>query len=101
VPAGDGGAVVSDTVRLRATWVVGYDADPADYAPNGRPDLCVTPQVMADMDGDIEDVVSLMADADHVRFTVTPAEMALEPPASQHVDEDPERSMQEDRVDIP
>lgn len=62
------------TVRLRATWVVEYDADPRDYAPNGRPDLCVTPQVMADMDGDIEDVVSLMADGDHVRFTVVPAE---------------------------
>jgi hypothetical protein len=87
-----------DTVRLRATWVVEYDANPADYPPEFGQETMPTPQQMATMDSDPESVESLMACGEWVSFRV---DVATTPPTSQHVDEDPERSMQEDRVDIP
>lgn len=53
-------------VRMRATWVVEYDADPQYYGTDD-------PVKMAAIDAETDDVVSFMADADTQSFTVEPA----------------------------
>jgi hypothetical protein len=58
------------TVRLRATWIVEYDADPKNY--DGVLSS-ITPQEMARIDSLIDDVVGFMSDADDVSFKVEPA----------------------------
>lgn len=52
-------------MRLRATLVVEYDADPMDYGTDDE-------VVMAQIDAESDDVLALMADADQVSFTVEP-----------------------------
>ena len=56
-------------VRLRATWIVEYDAHHDDYATEGTP---ITPAEMAKMDEACDDCVSLMADGSHISFVVAP-----------------------------
>lgn len=63
----NGGA--GEMVRLRATWVVEYDANPEDYVHVGAE----SPQEMAEVDA-TDDPVGLMADAETVSFTVEAVE---------------------------
>jgi hypothetical protein len=58
-------------MRLKATWVVEYDADPKHYGTNDAAELTAIEEA--------GDVVSLMTDADTVSFKV---EQVLPAPGS-------------------
>jgi hypothetical protein len=52
-------------VRMRATWVVEYDADIEAYGADDALDAAL-------MDEDGDDPIALMADGETVRFVVEP-----------------------------
>jgi hypothetical protein len=84
-------------VRLRATVTVEYDAHPGDYQTYDPEEAAAIDQVNWRSDPTL--FFASFAPSEF-KIAVEVCDVKPSPPVSQHVDDDPERSMQEDRVDV-